>query len=74
MLSRAFAMGPRTPTLPRPAHSPAAAGSDRFAGGATDRQREFARARAGFTRRVAEPVLACADVEAIEALARGGLG
>jgi regulatory protein len=30
-------------------------------------------ARAGFSRRVAEAVLACADIEAIEALARDGL-
>jgi regulatory protein len=30
-------------------------------------------ARAGFNRRVAEAVLACADVEAVEALARDGL-
>ena len=46
-----------------------------FRRGATDRQREFAALdRAGFGRRVAEAVLACADVEAIEALDRGGLG
>jgi regulatory protein len=31
-------------------------------------------ARAGFPRRVAEAVLACRDIEAIEALARDGLG
>jgi regulatory protein len=31
-------------------------------------------ARAGFARRVAEAVLACADLEAIEALLRDGLG
>jgi len=30
-------------------------------------------ARAGFSRRVAEAVLACADIEAVEALAREGL-
>ena len=31
-------------------------------------------ARAGFSRRIAEAVLACADGEAAEALARDGLG
>jgi regulatory protein len=42
---------------------------------ASDHARELAAfARAGFTRRVAEAVLACADVEAVEALARDGLG
>jgi regulatory protein len=41
---------------------------------AVDHARELgAFARAGFSRRVAEAVLACADVEAIEALARDGL-
>lgn len=41
---------------------------------AADRQRELAAfARAGFSRRVAEAVLACGDIEAVEALARGGL-
>ena len=41
---------------------------------AADRARELgAFARAGFSRRVAEAVLACADIEAIEALARDGL-
>ena len=46
-----------------------------FRRGAVDRQRELAAfARAGFGRRVAEAVLACADEEAVEALARDGLG
>ncbi len=46
-----------------------------FRRGAADRQRELAAlARAGFSRRVAEAVLACADVEAVEALARDALG
>lgn len=41
---------------------------------AADHVRELgAFARAGFNRRVAEAVLACADVEAVEALARDGL-
>lgn len=41
---------------------------------AADRQRELAAfARAGFSRRIAEAVLACDDIEAVEALARGGL-
>ena len=41
---------------------------------AADRARELgAFARAGFSRRVAEAVLACADIEAIEALVRDGL-
>jgi regulatory protein len=41
---------------------------------AVDQARELAAfARAGFNRRVAEAVLACADVEAVEALARDGL-
>jgi regulatory protein len=45
-----------------------------FRRGAADRQRELAAlARAGFSRRVAEAVLACPDVEAVEALARDGL-
>jgi len=45
-----------------------------FRRGAADRQRELAAfARAGFSRRVAEAVLACADVEAVETLARDGL-
>jgi len=45
-----------------------------FRRGAADRQRELAVfARAGFSRRVAEAVLACGDVEAIEALVRDGL-
>ena len=40
---------------------------------AADHARELgAFARAGFNRRVAEAVLACADVEAVEALARDG--
>jgi len=39
-----------------------------------DRQRELAAfARAGFSRRIAQAVLACGDVEAVEALAREGL-
>ena len=39
-----------------------------------DRQRELAAfARAGFSRRVAQAVLACGDVEAVETLARDGL-
>ena len=41
---------------------------------AADHARELgAFARAGFNRRVAEAVLACADVEEVEALARDGL-
>ena len=45
-----------------------------FRRAAADRQRELAAfARAGFSRRVAEAVLACGDVEAVEALARDGL-
>jgi regulatory protein len=45
-----------------------------FRRGTADRQRELATfARAGFSRRVAEAVLACGDVEAVEALARGRL-
>jgi regulatory protein len=41
---------------------------------AADHVRELgAFARAGFNRRVAEAVLACVDVEAVEALARDGL-
>jgi regulatory protein len=41
---------------------------------ASDRARELAAfARAGFSRRIAEAVLACADVAAVEALARDGL-
>ena len=45
-----------------------------FRRAAADRQRELAAfARGGFSRRVAEAVLACGDVEAVEALARGGL-
>jgi regulatory protein len=45
-----------------------------FRRAAADRQRELAAfARAGFSRRLAEAVLACGDVEAIEALARDGL-
>jgi regulatory protein len=40
----------------------------------TDHARELAAfARAGFSRRVAEAVLACTDIEAVEALARDGL-
>jgi regulatory protein len=46
-----------------------------FRHGAADRQRELgAFARAGFSRRVAEAVLGCADIDAVEALARDGLG
>jgi regulatory protein len=42
---------------------------------AIDRARELAAfARAGFSRRIAEAVLACADEEAVAALARDGLG
>jgi regulatory protein len=42
--------------------------------GAADRARELAAfARAGFTRRMAETVLGCLDVEAVERLARDGL-
>jgi regulatory protein len=42
---------------------------------AGDPAREFAAfARAGFSRRVAEAVLACADEEAVAVLARDGLG
>jgi regulatory protein len=45
-----------------------------FRRGAADRQREFAAfARAGFSRRVAEAVLACGDIETVEALARSGI-
>jgi regulatory protein len=45
-----------------------------FRRAAADRQRELAAfARAGFSRGVAETVLACGDVEAVEALARDGL-
>ena len=41
---------------------------------AVDHNRELAVfARAGFSRRIAEAVLACADIEAVEALARDGL-
>ena len=41
----------------------------------SDRTRELgAFARAGFSRRVAEAVLACTDIDAVEALARDGLG
>ena len=46
-----------------------------FRRGAADRRRELAAfARAGFSRRIAEAVLACADDEAVEALALDGLG
>jgi regulatory protein len=46
-----------------------------FRRAAVDHARELgAFARAGFSRRVAEAVLGCSDVEAIEALARDGLG
>ena len=42
---------------------------------AADPARELgAFARAGFDRRVAEAVLGCADIDAVEALARDGLG
>jgi len=42
---------------------------------AADRQRELAAfARAGFSRRIAEAVLGCGDTEAVERLARDGLG
>jgi regulatory protein len=45
-----------------------------FRRAAADRARELgAFARAGFSRRVAEAVLACSDIEAVEALARDGL-
>jgi regulatory protein len=45
-----------------------------FRRGAADRRRELAAfARAGFSRRIAEAVLACTDSAAIEALALGGL-
>jgi regulatory protein len=45
-----------------------------FRRAAADRQRELATfARAGFSRRVAEAVLACGNVEAIDALSRDGL-
>ena len=44
-----------------------------FRRGAADRRRELAAfARAGFSRRIAEAVLACTDCAAIEALALGG--
>jgi len=46
-----------------------------FRRAASDRARELAAfARAGFSRRVAVAVLACADEEAVAALARDGLG
>ena len=46
-----------------------------FRRAAKDPARELAAfARAGFARGVAEAVLACADIEAVEALARDGLG
>ena len=46
-----------------------------FRRGEAERQRELAAfARAGFSRRVAEAVLACADEEAVAALACDGLG
>ena len=46
-----------------------------FRRGMADRRRELAVfARAGFSRRIAEAVLACGDIEAVEALARDGLG
>jgi regulatory protein len=46
-----------------------------FRRAAADRARELAAfARAGFGRRIAEAVLACADEEAVAALARDGLG
>jgi regulatory protein len=46
-----------------------------FRRAAGDRARELAAfARAGFGRRIAEAVLACADEEAVAALARDGLG
>jgi regulatory protein len=45
-----------------------------FRRGTADRQRELgAFARGGFSRRIAEAVLACADEEAVAALARDGL-
>jgi regulatory protein len=45
-----------------------------FRRAAADRRRELAAfARAGFGRRVAEAVLGCADIEAVESLARDGL-
>jgi regulatory protein len=45
-----------------------------FRRGAADRQRELAAfARAGFSRGIAEAVLACGDMEAVEALGRGGV-
>lgn len=45
-----------------------------FRRGAADPGRELAAfARAGFTRRIAEAVLACTDIAAVEVLARDGL-
>jgi regulatory protein len=45
-----------------------------FRRGAANRQRELGVfARAGFSRRIAEAVLACRDTEAVEALGRDGL-
>ena len=45
-----------------------------FRRGTEDRQRELAAfARAGFSRRIAGAVLACGDIEAVEALERDGL-
>ena len=45
-----------------------------FRRGAADRRRELAAfARAGFSRRIAEAVLGCRDIEAVEALGRDGL-
>ena len=64
----------RIPISPPPALSPGDDGWDRLARVAADHARELAAfARAGFSRRVAEAVLACADVEALEALARDGV-
>jgi regulatory protein len=46
-----------------------------FRRAAADHARELgAFARAGFSRRIAEAVLACADIEAVETLAREGFG
>ena len=63
---------PATPISPRPAPSPAGGGSGRFAAASGDRAKELAAfARAGFARAAAEAVLACADPDEAEALARG---
>jgi regulatory protein len=74
----AEAMSTLRETVPDPDLSAACAFARRrrlgpFRRAAADHQRELgAFARAGFSRRVAEAVLACADADAVEALARDG--